>query len=159
MGIKNFLLNAFRELILHHHGSLEFRAKLFALIIAVDDQAKEEVYDYVQKVALSLYEYDEDRANVLVMSTKEYVKKVHEDYGKDIDALLSNILSELKLVPRYAKKIDIQALEQILKFTKNEDTLLYQKNILEYLDKLKEDILHTKQNQIKEDEQKIHSKN
>lgn len=158
MGIRNFLLNAFRELILHHHGSLEFRAKLFALVIAVDDQEKKEVYDCIKKVALSLYKYDEDRVNVLLMSTKEYVKKVHEEHAKDIDALLSNIQSELKIVPRYAKKIDIQALEEILKFTKNEDTLLYQKNILEYLDKLKEDILHTKQNQIKEDEQKVHSK-
>ncbi|MDY0117840.1 MAG: hypothetical protein RBR59_09700 [Sulfurimonadaceae bacterium] len=158
MGLRNFLLNAFRELIVHHHSSLEFRAKLFALVVAVDSQATEEVYERIKEVALSTYKNDEDRAHILVMSTKEYVKRVREEHGSHIDALITNIQSELKLMPRYAKKIDISSLEKVLEFTKNEDTLLYQKNIIEFLEKLKEEILHTKKNQITQDEQGFHSK-
>lgn len=158
MGLRNFLLNAFRELFVHHHGSLEFRAKLFALLVAVNEDAKEEAYNLIKQIGLSIYQNDEDRANLLVMSTKELVKKVLDDNGLYIDTLVANIQTELRVVPRYAKKIDIDSLAKLLDLTKNPDTLLYQKNILEFLQKLKDETLQSKKNQIAEDEQKVRSK-
>lgn len=158
MGLRNFLLNAFRELFVHHHGSLEFRAKLFALVVAVNEDAKEEAYNLIKQIGLSIYQNDEDRANLLVMSTKELVKKVQDDNGLYIDTLIANIQTELRVVPRYAKKIDIDSLAKLLELTKNPDTLLYQKNILEFLQKLKEETLQSKKSQIAEDEQKVRSK-
>jgi hypothetical protein len=158
LGLRNFLLNAFRELFVHHHGSLEFRAKLFALLVAVNEDAKEEAYNLIKQIGLSIYQNDEDRANLLVMSTKELVKKVQDDNGLYIDTLVANVQTELRVVPRYAKKIDIDSLAKLLDLTKNPDTLLYQKNILEFLQKLKDETLQSKKNQIAEDEQKVRSK-
>lgn len=158
MGLRNFLLNAFRELFVHHHGSLEFRAKLFALMVAVNTAVKEEAYTLIKNIGLEIYQNDEDRANLLVMSTKELVKKVQDDNGLYIDTLVANIQTELRLVPRYAKKIDIPSLSRLLELTTDQDTLLYQKNILEFLQKLKEETLQSKKSQIAEDEQKVRSK-
>ena len=158
MGLRNFLLNAFRELFVHHHGSLEFRAKLFALMVAVNTAVKEEAYMLIKNIGLEIYQNDEDRANLLVMSTKELVKKVQDDNGLYIDTLVANIQTELRLVPRYAKKIDIPSLSRLLELTTDQDTLLYQKNILEFLQKLKEETLQSKKSQIAEDEQKVRSK-
>ncbi|MGD9719190.1 MAG: hypothetical protein AB7U24_08120 [Sulfurimonadaceae bacterium] len=156
--MRNFLLNAFRELFVHHHGSLEFRAKLFALMVAVNSGVKEEAYTLIKNIGLDIYQNDEDRANLLVMSTKELVKKVQDDNGLYIDTLVANIQTELRLVPRYAKKIDIPSLSRLLELTTDQDTLLYQKNILEFLQKLKEETLQSKKSQIAEDEQKVRSK-
>jgi hypothetical protein len=142
----------------HHHGSLEFRAKLFALMVAVNTAVKEEAYTLIKNIGLEIYQNDEDRANLLVMSTKELVKKVQDDNGLYIDTLVANIQTELRLVPRYAKKIDIPSLSRLLELTTDQDTLLYQKNILEFLQKLKEETLQSKKSQIAEDEQKVRSK-
>jgi hypothetical protein len=158
LGLRNFLLNAFRELFVHHHGSLEFRAKLFALLVAVNEESKEDAYNLIKQIGLAIYQNDEDRANLLVMSTKELVQKVLDDNGLYIDTLVANIQTELRVVPRYAKKIDIDSLAKLLDLTKNPDTLLYQKNILEFLQKLKDETLQNKKNQIAEDEQKVRSK-
>ena len=143
---------------MHHHGSLEFRAKLFALMVAVNTAVKEEAYTLIKDIGLEIYKNDEDRANLLVMSTKELVKKVQDDNGLYIDTLVANIQTELRLVPRYAKKIDIPSLSRLLELTTDQDTLLYQKNILEFLQKLKEETLQSKKSQIAEDEQKVRSK-
>jgi len=54
---------------------------------------------------------------------------------------LSSIQKELKIVPRYAKKIDIDSLQSFLDLAEDEETLAYQKNIIEFLKNLKEETL------------------
>ena len=139
--LKHHFFSAFRELFVHHHGSLEFRAKIFALIIAANNEAKVENYILIKNIGLDLYKEDTDRANLLMFSTKELVQKVKENNGLNIDALVLNIQKELKIVPRYAHKIDIESLRQLLQFTYDNDTLAYQENILEFLQKLKNETL------------------
>ncbi|MCW8837897.1 MAG: hypothetical protein OQK11_04255, partial [Thiovulaceae bacterium] len=63
-----------------------------------------------------------------------------------------------KIVPRYAKKIDVDALRQICLLTEDEDTLAYQKRILDFLQNLKDETLQTKQEQIEKSEEGIKSK-
>jgi electron transfer flavoprotein alpha subunit len=156
--VKHHFFSAFRELFVHHHGSLEFRAKVFALVIAANENISVESYIVVKNYGLSIYKDDEDRANLLMLSTKELVQKVKDNNGLNIDMLITHIQKELKIVPRYAKKIDIEALKQILDFTYDEDTLLYQKNILGFLEKLKDETLNTKKIQIEESEESLESK-
>lgn len=158
-NFKHRFFTAFRELFVHHHGSLEFRAKIFALVLATieDNLENEDAFNIVKNFALDIYE-DEHRANLLVITTKELVQKVYEDNGLDIDTLIVNIQKDLKIVPRYAKKIDIDALKPILLLTKDKDILSYQENILEFLVSIKEEVLHTKQSQIEESEETIESK-
>ena len=156
--IKHHFFSAFREFFVHHHGSLEFRAKIFALLIAANEKATVENYIIVKNTAMQIYKNDEDRANLLMLSTKELVKKVNESNGLDIDTLISHIQKELKIVPRYAKKIDIESLKPILNLTYDEDTLSYQENILEFLINLKEETLNSKKTQIAKDEENLESK-
>ena len=150
--LKHHFFSAFRELFVHHHGSLEFRAKVFALIIAANEDSTVDGYVVVKELGLSIYKNDEERANLLMLTTKEKVDKVREENGLDIDTLISSIQQELKVVPRYAKKIDIEQLKKLVALTYDKDTLSYQENILEFLENLKNDTLETKKVQIAKDE-------
>ena len=153
--LKHHFFSAFREIFVHHHGSLEFRAKIFALIIASNEKVQEESYIIVKDRALEIYDGDKDRANLLMMSTKELVKKVTDKNGLDLDTLVINIQKELRIVPRYAKKIDIESLQPIVDLSYDTDTISYQENILEFLQNLKEETLSSKKDQIVEDEEKL----
>jgi len=148
--IKHYFFTAFREIFVHHHGSLEFRAKIFALVIGANKKPKVDNFILVKKIALEIYEGDEDRANLLLLTTKELIEKLKKHNGLDMDQLVSNIQKELKVVPRYAKKIDIDALRNFLAFSSDDDTYHYQENILEFLEKLKEETLKENKKQSKD---------
>jgi len=139
--LKHHFFGAFREIFVHHHGSLEFRAKLFALIIAANEDSTVEDYIIVRKLACDLYKDDMDRANLLTLTTKEKVKKVRDNNGLDIDTLVASIQKDLKVIPRYAKKIDTKSLQKLLTSDENSDTRAYQENILEFLQTIKDDTL------------------
>jgi hypothetical protein len=141
--IKHHFYNAFREIFVHHHGSLSFRAKIYALLIAANEKATVDNFIIVKKHALSIYNNDSDRANLLLLSTKELVQKVKDNNGLGIDSLVQSIIHDLKAAPRYAKKIDIEPLQELLTLTYDEDTLAYQNNILEFLQTLKDETLNT----------------
>ncbi len=147
---KHHFFNAFREIFIHHHGSLEFRAKLFALMIAVDDKIKVENFIIVRNYGLKIYKNDEQRADLLMLTTKEMVNKIKDNNGLDADTLIYNIQRLLKQVPRYAKKIDVKSLEPIIELTYDKDTVSYQKNIIEFLETLKNETLKNEKEQIKE---------
>ncbi len=142
--IKHHFFNAFRELFVHHHGSLSFRAKIFALVIAADENSKEESYILVKDAGMNIYENNEDRANLLMLATKEFVEKVRDNNGLYIDTLVAKIQKELKLMPRYAHKINIEELQPLLEIAPNEDIISYQKNILEFLQNIKDETLDKK---------------
>lgn len=153
--IKHHFFNAFRELFVHHHGSLEFRAKVFALIITANEESPLDAYQIVKDIGLNIYNNDEDRANLLMLSTKELVRKIKDDNGLDIDILVSNIQKELRIIPRYAKKIDIDSLRRLVNLSRDKDTISYQENMLEFLQALKEETLYTKKSQIAKDEENL----
>lgn len=161
LNFKHRFFSAFREIFVHHHGSLEFRAKILALIVASFEESIEnnkEAYELVKEYGLKIYQNDEHRAHLLLITTKELVKKVYDNNGLDIDTLISNIQKELKIVPRYAKKIDVEALRPMLELTKDEETLSYQENILDFLQNLKDETLKSRQEQIEKSEESIKSK-
>jgi len=139
--IKHHFFSAFREFFVHHHGSLEFRAKLFALMIAVDQDATLQHFILTKQLAQEIYKDDEDRATLLMLTTKELVQKVKENNGLDVDKLIANIQKNLKIVPRYHKKIDTNLLKRFLELTTDKDTLSYQENIISFLDNLKEELV------------------
>lgn len=139
--LKHHFFSAFREFFVHHHNSLAFRAKIFALVIAADENSMVENYILVKKLALKIYKNDEERAILLMSSTREIVEKIFEGNNLNIDTLVETIKKDLKVVPRYAKKIDIESLRNIVSLTEDLDTAHYQMNILEFLEKLKEETL------------------
>ena len=156
--IKHHFFSAFRELFVHHHGSLEFRAKIFALIIAANQNSTVEAYIIVKEIAMNIYNKDKDRANLLMLTTKELVQKVKEDNGLNFDTLVEHIQKELKIVPRYAKKIDIESLKPLIELSHDIDIISFQENIIEFLENLKGETLKNKKNQIAKDEESLDSK-
>ena len=156
--IKHYFFSAFRELFVHHHGSLEFRAKIFALIIAANPEATVESYIIVKNVAMDVYKADEERANLLMITVKELVQKVQENNGLTFDTLIEHIQKELRIVPRYAKKINIESLKPLIQLSYDVDTISYQENIIEFLENLKDETLQSKKNQIEKDEENLDSK-
>ena len=139
--LKHKFFNAFREIFVHHYNSLDFRAKILALMITANEHPKVENFILVKKMAQEIYKDDEDRANLLMLTTKELVDKILTQHTLSSDKLVESILKSVKLVPRYAKKIDTEKLAAFLDLSEDEDTLAYQKNILEFLENLKKDTL------------------
>ncbi|MBD3823034.1 MAG: hypothetical protein IE916_00800 [Epsilonproteobacteria bacterium] len=153
--LKHYLFSAFREIFVHHHSSLEFRAKVFALIISANRDAKVENYIIVKELATEIYKGDEDRANLLMITTKELVQKVNENNGLDIDTLVENIQRDIRNVPRFAKKIDPQSLNRFIELTHDPDTRAYQNNIVEFLTTLKRETLQSKSIEILKEEEQL----
>jgi polysaccharide deacetylase 2 family uncharacterized protein YibQ len=139
--IKNFkyrFINAFREVFLYHYSSLEFRAKLFAAVITANKDVTECEYEAVRQAGMFIYN-DEARTDSLVFATKEYVEKVFRENGLDNDMLISDILRDLKDMPRYAKKIDTTYLTSIIGCHHDMDTAIYQNRIIELFENLREE--------------------
>ncbi len=132
--IKGWFLSFFRESFLHHHSSLEFRAKLLAAMIAVDKKIDECEEKLLEEIAHEIYKDDEARVYVLINTTKEYIDKIIQKNGLDLNELILEIDKDLKEVRRFYKKIDIEQLKQFLICSKeNEEKQLIQKNVLEFL--------------------------
>jgi len=136
--LKHYLYTGLREVLIYHHNSLEFRAKIFALIIAANNNPQDCEYNIVHEAGMQIYK-DEERVNLLLLTTREYVNKVHQTNGLNIDDLVEDIQNELRQVPRYAHKINIQALHPLVECSIDEDTSSYQLRMLEFLQNIKEE--------------------
>jgi hypothetical protein len=131
---KTFFLSFFRELFVYHHHSLEFRAKLFASMIASNKVDNSCEYKILKKIAEEIYKDDEYRVDVLVHTTREYVNKIIENDLLDIDHLIIDIDKELKKHKRYVNKINMNHLRSFYACNGDEDTILLQTRILEYFE-------------------------
>ncbi len=137
-NLKHYLFRAFRELLLYHHNSLEFRAKLYAALIAANEDYTECELNIVQEAGIAIYS-DEDRANALRLTVEEYLDKIVEDNGLAIDELIEDILMDLKDYPRYADKITIDEYAKILECCHDEESRIYQERIIDLYQRLKDD--------------------
>jgi len=129
---KTFFLSFFRELFVYHHTSLEFRAKLFASMIASNKIDNSCEYKVLKKIAEEIYDYDEYRVEVLVHTTKEYVNKLVQNDSLDIDCLLVDIDREIKKNKRFVEKINMNHLRSFYACNGDEETVLLQTRILEF---------------------------
>jgi len=135
-NLKQYLFRAFRELLLYHHNSLEFRAKLFAALIAANEDHGECELKLVQEASMKIYK-DEDRANTLLLTVEEYLDKVEDDNGLAIDELIDHLMLDLKSYPRYADKISIEVYLHITQCCQNEESRIYQERIIDLYQRLK----------------------
>ena len=133
--MKIWFLTFFRDVFVYHNSSLEFRAKLFAAIIGANKEVDACEEKILEQVAKEIYPDDEARANIFVMTTKEYVNKIIQDNGLDLNELIVAIDHELKQVKRFYQKIDIEKLKRFLVCSEDdEETQIIQQRILEFLD-------------------------
>ncbi len=137
-NLKQYLYRAFRELLLYHHNSLEFRAKLYAALIAANEEFGECELALVQKDGMAIYD-DEDRANTLRLTVEEYLDKIIEDNGLAIDELIDHLMIDLKDYPRYADKITIDEYLKIRECCDDEESRIYQERIISLYQRLKDE--------------------
>jgi hypothetical protein len=122
---------------LYHHNSLEFRAKLYAALIAANENYGQCELDIVQASGDLIYS-DKDRANTLRLTVEEYLDKVLDDNGLAIDELIDDLMQDLKVYPRYADEITIDEYNKIIACCEDEDTKLYQERIVALYQRLKD---------------------
>jgi len=133
LDLKTNFLSFFRELFIYHHKSLEFRAKVFASMIASNKKEDSVEYEILRGIAKEIYK-DQYRIDVLVATTKEYVEKIINIKSLNIDSLIKDVDREIRANPRYITKINIRHLKKFLILPEhtNEETYLLQLRIIEY---------------------------
>ncbi|MBD3810033.1 MAG: hypothetical protein IE884_05920 [Sulfuricurvum sp.] len=130
--VRSYFLNAFREIFVYHHSSLEFRAKIYALFIASSNEPINQYEDTLEKIAFNIYK-ERDRADTLLTTIKEYLKSVYTKKHLGEEPLLIEVIQELRMVPRYALKIEPDHLEQLRECTHNQDSKIYQDRLIDFL--------------------------
>ena len=132
---KGWFLSFFREIFVYHNSSLEFRAKLLAAVIGsnkVIDACEKEL---LQTVAEETYPEDIARVDVLMHTTKEFVNKIVDNNGLNVNELIVSINQDLKEVRRFHEKIEIKQLKRFLVCSeKDEETYITQVRIIEFLE-------------------------
>ncbi len=137
---KSWFLSFFREIFVYHNSSLEFRAKLLAVVIGANKTINKCEMGELLEIAKEIYPEDEARVDVLVNATKEYVEKIVEKNGLDINELILSINQDLKETKRFHQKIDIKQLKRFLTCSKDDEETHYtQIRIIEFLEKSIED--------------------
>ena len=131
---RGWFLSFFREIFVYHNSSLEFRAKLLAAIIGSNKVITDCEKELLLKVAQDTYPDDTARVDVLVNTTKEFVDKIIDNNGLNVNELIISINQDLKEVKRFHEKIEIEQLKKFLVCVEDEETYITQVRIIEYLE-------------------------
>ena len=137
-SIKRRITKMFREFLVYHSDSLEFRAKILTLAMASDNEYLSCKTKTLEKIAQMTYPNDYNRAELLVETVNEYIETIQHDNGLDYEHLILSVEKEIKDSRRFAEKIDLTILELFQVCIEDEDDKRYQQKILDFLRQLKE---------------------
>ncbi len=141
--IRNHFFSAFREIFVYHHTSLEFRAKTYAVMIAGAEEPIHRYLDVLEEIAGEIYA-ESDRAAALVMTVQEYVSASGTKKTRNDQTLIYDIVKELRLMPRYAQKIEPAHLRRLQSCTSEDANKIYQERIIEFLSRKRLDFEEAK---------------
>ncbi len=136
--IRKKVKKFFREFLLYHNSSLEYRAKILTLVVAVNKQISPCEEELLLKTACKIYNQDEERSEILVETVKEYFQKIVTNNGLDFEHLVFDVEKKTKAVKRFAQKIDIEMLMEFQECIDDEEDKIYQLRVIEFLADLKE---------------------
>jgi len=136
--LRRKIKKVFRELLLYHNSSLEYRAKVLTLVIAVNNKITKCEEELLYETACTIYNKDEERSEILVETVKEYFVKIKTNNGLDYEHLVFQVEKETREVKRFAEKIDIAALQKFHECVDDEEDRIYQERVISYLEDLKE---------------------
>jgi len=123
----------FREFLVYHNDSLEFRAKVLTLMVLADDEINECEEKLLREISGKIYPDNHDRAEILIETVHEYYDKIKANNALAYDNLISQIIKDVKYKPRFVKKIDIETLKQFHQCQKDEEYSIFQDRIIEFL--------------------------
>ncbi|WP_309497043.1 hypothetical protein [Sulfurovum sp.] len=138
-SFKRNFMKMFRELLVYHHSSLEYRAKILTLMISANGDICECEKQKLKEIAKRTYKDDEERAELLIDTVNEYHSKIVTNNGLDFEHLIQLVTKETKEVPRFVKKIDMSLLMELHECIDDEDDILFQMRIIEFLQTLKDE--------------------
>ena len=138
-SFKRNFMKMFRELLVYHYSSLEYRAKVLTLMISANGDICECEQQKLKEIAKSIYSDDEERAELLIDTVNEYHTKIVSDNGLNFEDLIQLVERETKGVPRFVKKIDMSLLMKLHECTDDEEDVLFQERIIEFLQTLKDE--------------------
>ena len=138
-SLKRNIMKMFRELLVYHHSSLEYRAKILTLMISANGEICECEKQKLKEIAHSIYGNDQERAELLIDTVNEYHTKIITHNGLDFEHLIQLVERETKEIRRFTQKIDMELLMQLHECMDSTDDILFQKRILEFLQGLKDE--------------------
>ena len=138
-SLKRNVMKMFRELLVYHHSSLEYRAKILTLMVSANGDICECEKQKLKEIAHTIYSEDQERAELLLDAVNEYHTKIITNNGLDFEHLIQQVEKETKEMKRFAQKIDINLLMQLHECMDSEDDILFQQRILEFLQGLKDE--------------------
>jgi len=136
-SIKRTLRKFFREFLVYHNSSLEYRAKILTLMVSANGEICECEKQKLKEIAHSIYSNDLERAELLIDTVNEYHNKIITNNGLDFEHLIQLVEHEIKTVPRFVGKIDMDLLKELHECVDDEEDALFQERILEFLGTLK----------------------
>lgn len=140
-ALKRNIIKMFREFLVYHNSSLEFRAKIITLMVSSNGEISECEKQKLKEIAYSTYSKDTDRAELLIDTVNEYHQKIITNNGLDFEHLIQQVAREVRNVKRFYEKIDIPLLMELHECIDEEDEedYLFQLRIIEFLKSLKEE--------------------
>jgi len=140
-SLKRTVVKMFREFLVYHNSSLEYRAKILTLIVSANGEICECEKQKLKEIAHSIYGEDQDRAELLLDTIKEYHTKIITNNGLNFEHLIQIILKETREVKRFAQKIDMSLLSMLNECVDEDDEeeVLFKKRLLEFLQNLKDE--------------------
>lgn len=129
----------FRELLVYHHSSLEFRAKVLTLMISSDKDMSECEKSTLDNIAHTVYAGNDERAELLVDTVYEYHKKIMTDNGLNFEDLVNIVQRETTKVSRFVSKIEMKYLVQLKECTTDEEELIFKDRVIAFLQQIKDE--------------------
>ena len=136
--LRRKIKKVFRELLLYHNSSLEYRAKVLTLVVATNEEISECEEQLLNEIAKDIYGNDEERSEILVETVKEYFVKIETNNGLNFEHMIFQVEQETREVKRFAAKIDIEKLMKFQECIEDEDDRIYQLRVISFLKDLKE---------------------
>ena len=140
-SLKRTLKKFFREFLVYHHSSLEYRAKLLTLMVSANGDICECEKQKLKEIAHTIYSEDQERAELLLDTIKEFHTKIITNNGLNFQHLIQIILKETREVKRFAQKIDMELLKTLNECVDEDDEeeVLFKQRLLEFLQNLKDE--------------------
>ena len=131
------VINNFREFLVPHSKSLEFRAELLTLMILSNEKITKYEEDLIKDIATQIYGENKGRAQVLYETVEEFHTKIRTNNGLEYNDLINKITNDTKKNPRFAKKIDIKLLDKFKKCLKSDEEIIFHNRLIDYLEELR----------------------
>ncbi len=139
-SLKRKIFKMFREFLVYHNSSLEFRAKILTLVVSTNSKISECENIKLKSIASAIYPKDNERAEILIETIYEYHQKIITNNGLNFEHLIQLVMREVREVKRFSNKIDINILMELHECTKdNEENRLFQLRVIEFLEEMKKE--------------------